>query len=110
MKVPARKMPVVSRPKDFPTSGKWFTTRKVKHIASHIESPPHLGVTEVWTSRERNCINAPDFMAKSLINDVSNKNEIIEQLKNIYGETLINDILYNKDVETQYFYNNILIS
>ena len=49
-------------------------------------------------------------MAKSLINDVSNKNEIIEQLKNIYNEVLINDILYNKDVETQYFYNNILIS
>ena len=49
-------------------------------------------------------------MAKSLINDVSNKIEIIEQLKNIYGETLINDILYNKDTTTQYFYNNILIS
>ena len=33
-----------------------------------------------------------------------------KELKNIYGKTLINDILYNKDVETQYFYNNILIS
>ena len=49
-------------------------------------------------------------MTKILLKDLSNRNEVIEQLKNIYGETLINDILYNKDVETQYFYNNILIS
>ena len=49
-------------------------------------------------------------MANIILKDLQNKNEIIEELKNIYGETLINDILYNKDVETQYFYNNILIS
>ena len=49
-------------------------------------------------------------MTNIILNNLLNKNEIIEELKNIYGETLINDILYNKDVETQYFYNNILIS
>ena len=45
-----------------------------------------------------------------LNNNTNTKNEIIEELKKMYSETLINDILYNKDVETQYFYNNILIS
>ena len=49
-------------------------------------------------------------MTNIILNNVSNKNEIIEELKKMYSETLINDILYNKDVETQYFYNNILIS
>jgi hypothetical protein len=49
-------------------------------------------------------------MTNLILNNLLNKTEIIEELKNIYGETLINDILYNKDVETQYFYNNILIS
>ena len=49
-------------------------------------------------------------MTKILLQDLQNKNEIIEQFKNIYGETLINDILYNKDTTTQYIYNNILIS
>ena len=48
-------------------------------------------------------------MTNIILNNLLNRNEIIEELKNIYGETLINDILYNKDVETQYFFNNILI-
>ena len=30
--------------------------------------------------------------------------------KKMYGDVLINQILNNKDIETQYFYNNILIS
>ncbi len=49
-------------------------------------------------------------MTNIILNDVSNKNEIIEDLKKIYGDVLINEILNNKDIETQYFYNNILIS
>ena len=44
------------------------------------------------------------------INDVSNKNEIIEELINLYGDTLINEILNNNEQSTQYIYNNILIS
>ena len=43
------------------------------------------------------------------LKDHPNKNEIIEEIKNIYGDVLINDILNNKDTTTQYFYNNILI-
>ena len=49
-------------------------------------------------------------MTNIILNNNNTKNEIIEELKKMYNETLINDILYNKDVETQYFYNNILIS
>jgi hypothetical protein len=49
-------------------------------------------------------------MTNIILNNVSNKNEIIQELKDIYGELFINEILNNKDVETQYFYNNILIS
>ena len=49
-------------------------------------------------------------MTNIILNNVSNKNEIIQELKNIYGELFINEILNNKDVETKYFYNNILIS
>ena len=49
-------------------------------------------------------------MTNIILKDISNKNEIIEELKNIYGDVLINDILNNKDTTTQYFYNNILIS
>jgi hypothetical protein len=49
-------------------------------------------------------------MTNIILKNVSNKNEIVEELKKMYSETLINDILYNKDIETQYFYNNILIS
>ena len=49
-------------------------------------------------------------MTNIILNNVSNKNEIIQELINIYGELFINEILNNKDVETQYFYNNILIS
>ena len=49
-------------------------------------------------------------MTNIILNNVSNKNEIIEELKNIYGDVLIYEILNNKDTETQYFYHNILIS
>ncbi len=49
-------------------------------------------------------------MTNIILNNVSNKNEIIEELKNIYGVVLIYEILNNKDTKTQYFYNNILIS
>ena len=49
-------------------------------------------------------------MTNIILNDLQNKNEVIEELKNIYGDVLINEILNNKDTTTQYFYNNILIS
>jgi hypothetical protein len=48
-------------------------------------------------------------MTKILLKDLQNKNEIIEQFKLKYGDVLINEILNNKDTETQYFFNNILI-
>jgi hypothetical protein len=47
-------------------------------------------------------------MTNIILNDVSYKNEIIEELKHIYGDLLINEIL-NKDTTTQYFYTNIVI-
>jgi hypothetical protein len=49
-------------------------------------------------------------MTNIILNNVSNKKEIIEELINIYGDVFINEILQNKDIETQYIYNNILIS
>jgi hypothetical protein len=49
-------------------------------------------------------------MTNIILNNISNKNEIIEELKKMYGDTLINEILNNKDTETKYFYDNILIS
>jgi hypothetical protein len=49
-------------------------------------------------------------MTNIILKDISNKNEIIEELTNIYGDVLINEILNNKDTSTQYIYNNILIS
>ena len=48
-------------------------------------------------------------MTKKFLKDLQNKNEIIEQFKLKYGDVLINEILNNKDTETQYFFNNILI-
>jgi hypothetical protein len=48
-------------------------------------------------------------MTKILLKDLPNKNEIIDQFKLKYGDVLINEILNNKDTETQYFFNNILI-
>jgi len=48
-------------------------------------------------------------MTKILLKDLQNKNEIIDQFKLKYGDVLINEILNNKDTETQYFFNNILI-
>ena len=51
MKVPARNIPVASRPKDLATSGRWLTTKKVIDIEIHIPIPPHLGVTLVCVSR-----------------------------------------------------------
>ena len=70
MKVPAINIPVASRPKDFATSGRWFTTMKVTDIEIHIPIPPHLGVTTVCVSRERTFMKAPAFMAKLFINGV----------------------------------------
>ena len=49
-------------------------------------------------------------MTNIILNNLLNKNEIIEELKNIYGDVLIYEILNNKDTTTQYIYNNILIS
>ena len=49
-------------------------------------------------------------MTNIVLKDLSNKNEIVEELIKKYGDTLINEILNNKDTTTQYFYNNILIS
>ena len=37
-------------------------------------------------------------------------NEIIEEVRAIYGDTLANDILNNNDSLTEYYFNNILIS
>jgi len=48
-------------------------------------------------------------MTKILLKDLPNKNEIIDHFKSKYGDVLINEILNNKDTETQYFFNNILI-
>jgi hypothetical protein len=47
--------------------------------------------------------------------DENEKNKILIELKNIYGDVLLNDILNNKDELTEYIYNqpnngyNILI-
>ena len=49
-------------------------------------------------------------MTNIILNNLLNRNEIIEELKNIYGDVLIYEILNNKDTTTQYIYNNILIS
>ena len=49
-------------------------------------------------------------MTNIILNNLLNRNEIIEELKNIYGNVLIYEILNNKDTTTQYIYNNILIS
>lgn len=49
-------------------------------------------------------------MTNIILNNLSNKNEVIEELIYIYGDTFITEILNNKDTSTQYFYNNILIS
>ena len=49
-------------------------------------------------------------MTNLILNNLLNKTEIIEELKNIYGDVLIYEILNNKDTTTQYIYNNILIS
>jgi len=49
-------------------------------------------------------------MTNIILNNLLNKTEIIEELKNIYCEVLIYEILNNKDTTTQYIYNNILIS
>ena len=48
-------------------------------------------------------------MTKILLKDLPNKNEIIEEIKNIYGLTLVNEILNNTDEKTHYIYNKILI-
>ena len=70
MKVPARKIPVDSRPNDFPTSGKWLTVKKVIAMADHIAIPPQRGVISLCISRERNCKKAPLFKASFLTNGV----------------------------------------
>ena len=48
-------------------------------------------------------------MTKILLRDLPNKDEILKKFKLKYGEVLINEILNNKDIETEYFFNNILI-
>ncbi len=48
-------------------------------------------------------------MTNIILNDLPNKNEIIENFKLKYGDVLINEILNNKDTETEFFFNNILI-
>jgi hypothetical protein len=49
-------------------------------------------------------------MYTNILNNQSNKNEIIEELKNLYSDALINDILNNNDPLIKYYYNNMLIS
>ncbi len=49
-------------------------------------------------------------MTNIILNRLLNKNEIIEELKNIYGNVLIYEILNYKDTTTQYIYNILLIS
>ena len=48
-------------------------------------------------------------MTKILLRDLPNKDEILKKFKLKYGEVLINEILNNKDIETEYFFNNIMI-
>ena len=42
-------------------------------------------------------------MTNIILNDLPNKNEIIENFKLKYGDVLINEILNNKDAETDFF-------
>ena len=51
-------------------------------------------------------------MFTNILNNINqaikiNKNEIIEEVRTIYGDTLANDILNNN---AEYYFNNILIS
>ena len=50
-------------------------------------------------------------MKKTSLSDLSEneKNEIIEELRNMYGSSLVDDVLYNDDPLTKYYYNNILL-
>ena len=54
-------------------------------------------------------------MYTNILNNINqaikiNKNEIIEEVRTIYGDTLANDILNNNDSLKEYYFNNILIS
>ena len=44
-------------------------------------------------------------MTNILLKDHPNKNEIIEEIKNIYGDVLINDILNNKVIPSEKYAN-----
>ncbi len=45
-----------------------------------------------------------------LLKDLPNRNQIIEEIRAIYGDALIDDILNNQFEEgMQFFYNDILI-
>lgn len=37
------------------------------------------------------------------------KNQILEELRNIYNDTLINEIFNNKDEYTQYIFDDIVL-
>ena len=56
-----------------------------------------------------------NIMYSNILNNINqaikiNKNEIIEEVRAIYGDILANDILNNNDSLTEYYFNNILIS
>jgi hypothetical protein len=52
-------------------------------------------------------------MYKKILNNASTLTEkdlIIKELRKIYSEALIDDILNNKDPLTQYYFNKILLN
>jgi hypothetical protein len=48
---------------------------------------------------------------KLILSDLpeNKKNEILEKLRNMYGDALIDDILNNNEPLTEHYYNNILL-
>ena len=73
MKVPARNIPLASRPNDLPTKVKLLTIKKVTAIANHIPIPPQRGVISLCISRDLSCKNAPEFNASLLTKGVTKK-------------------------------------
>ena len=48
-------------------------------------------------------------MYSNIFNNEIKKNEVIEQIRKIYGDALANDILNNNDPLTEFYINNKLI-
>ena len=53
-------------------------------------------------------------MYSNILNNINqaikiNKNEVIEEIRAIYGDAMANDILNNNDSLTEFYFNNKLI-